>query len=170
MTFQPHLLRKRPTTLADHTGADPVPGQAASSGLRGGTWGEPAWLPWGPGGWARGDGRAATSASLLIKKPDWERPCRLSCKTAIIKTRTRLASQPILQPAPSFHHTYTREGQEPSMQLCSVSVSLRTFFGPTQPHVSTSGICLSCLFGTPWTAAHQAPLSMESSGHEYWSG
>ena len=26
------------------------------------------------------------------------------------------------------------------------------------------------LFGTPWTAAHQAPLSMEFSKQEYWSG
>ena len=31
---------------------------------------------------------------------------------------------------------------------------------------------LSCgpLFETPWTAAHQAPLSMEFSRQEYWSG
>ena len=31
---------------------------------------------------------------------------------------------------------------------------------------------LSCvwLFGTPWTIAHQAPLSMEFSRQEYWSG
>ena len=31
---------------------------------------------------------------------------------------------------------------------------------------------LSCvwLFVTPWTVAHQAPLSMESSRQEYWSG
>ena len=26
------------------------------------------------------------------------------------------------------------------------------------------------LFVTPWTVAHQAPLSMESSRQEYWSG
>ena len=26
------------------------------------------------------------------------------------------------------------------------------------------------LFGTPWTIAHQAPLSMEFSRQEYWSG
>ena len=26
------------------------------------------------------------------------------------------------------------------------------------------------LFATPWTAAHQDPLSMEFSGQEYWSG
>ena len=25
------------------------------------------------------------------------------------------------------------------------------------------------LFVTPWTVAHQAPLSMGFSGHEYWS-
>ena len=31
---------------------------------------------------------------------------------------------------------------------------------------------LSCvqLFGTPWTVAYQAPLSMELSRQEYWSG
>ena len=26
------------------------------------------------------------------------------------------------------------------------------------------------LFATPWTIAHQVPLSMEFSRHEYWSG
>ena len=26
------------------------------------------------------------------------------------------------------------------------------------------------LFATPWTVAHQAPLSMGFSGQEYWSG
>ena len=26
------------------------------------------------------------------------------------------------------------------------------------------------LFATPWTIAHHAPLSMEFSGQEYWSG
>ena len=32
--------------------------------------------------------------------------------------------------------------------------------------------CFSCarLFVTPWTAAHQAPLSMGFSRQEYWSG
>ena len=33
-------------------------------------------------------------------------------------------------------------------------------------------VVLSCvrLFATPWTAAHQAPLSMEFSKQNYWSG
>ena len=33
-------------------------------------------------------------------------------------------------------------------------------------------VLLSCvlLFATPWTVAHQAPLSMEFSRQEYWSG
>jgi len=29
---------------------------------------------------------------------------------------------------------------------------------------------MSSSFVTPWTVAHQAPLSMEFSGQEYWSG
>ena len=29
---------------------------------------------------------------------------------------------------------------------------------------------LSPIFATPWTVAHQAPLSMEFSRQEYWSG
>ena len=34
------------------------------------------------------------------------------------------------------------------------------------------GIVLNCivLFATPWTVAHQAPLSMEFSRQDYWSG
>ena len=35
-------------------------------------------------------------------------------------------------------------------------------------------MCVSCSvvsdFATPWTVAHQAPLSMEFSRQEYWSG
>ena len=36
-------------------------------------------------------------------------------------------------------------------------------------------VCVSCyshvqLFATLWTAAHQAPLSMRVSRHEYWNG
>ena len=33
-------------------------------------------------------------------------------------------------------------------------------------------VCVSylCLFVTPWTVAHQAPLSMEFSRQEYWGG
>ena len=33
-----------------------------------------------------------------------------------------------------------------------------------------SSFSLVQLFATPWTAAHQAPLSMEFSRQEYWSG
>ena len=29
---------------------------------------------------------------------------------------------------------------------------------------------LLCLFATPWTVAHQAPLSMEFSRQEHWGG
>ena len=29
---------------------------------------------------------------------------------------------------------------------------------------------MSDSFVTPWTAAHQAPLSLKFSRHEYWSG
>ena len=29
---------------------------------------------------------------------------------------------------------------------------------------------LSCVFATPWTIAHHAPLSMEFSRQDYWSG
>ena len=36
----------------------------------------------------------------------------------------------------------------------------------------TCACVLSCvqLFVTPWTVAHQAPLSMEFSRQEYWNG
>ena len=30
-------------------------------------------------------------------------------------------------------------------------------------------VAQSCLFATPWTVAHQVPLSMEFSRQEYWS-
>ena len=31
-------------------------------------------------------------------------------------------------------------------------------------------LCCVLLFATPWTVAHQAPLSMGFSQQEYWSG
>ena len=42
-------------------------------------------------------------------------------------------------------------------------------------HWSENRMCICvlshvCLFVTPWTVAHQAPLSTEFSRQEYWSG
>ena len=42
-------------------------------------------------------------------------------------------------------------------------------------HIYDGVLCLGLLSGvqvfvTPWTVAHQAPLSMEVFRHEYWSG
>ena len=34
----------------------------------------------------------------------------------------------------------------------------------------TCVLCRVWVYGTPWTAAHQAPLSMGYPGQEYWSG
>ena len=34
----------------------------------------------------------------------------------------------------------------------------------------TQSLSHVCLFGTPWTVAHQAPLSVKFSRQEYWSG
>ena len=36
--------------------------------------------------------------------------------------------------------------------------------------VHTQSLCLVQFFETPWTVAHQAPLSMGFSRQEYWSG
>ena len=33
----------------------------------------------------------------------------------------------------------------------------------------TCSVAQSCLFATPWSIAHQVPLSMEFSRQEYWS-
>jgi len=37
-------------------------------------------------------------------------------------------------------------------------------------HISLSHLVMSDSFETPWIVAHQAPLSMELSRQEYWSG
>ena len=37
-------------------------------------------------------------------------------------------------------------------------------------HVHTCALICDQRFATPWTVAHQAPLSMEFSKQEYWSG
>ena len=40
----------------------------------------------------------------------------------------------------------------------------------THTHTRAWSLSLIWLFATPWTVAHQAPLSMEFSSQEYWSG
>ena len=40
----------------------------------------------------------------------------------------------------------------------------------TDKDVSVSCLVVSQLFATPWTVAHQAPLSVGFSRQEYWSG
>ena len=37
-------------------------------------------------------------------------------------------------------------------------------------HVLCLSVVSDVFFVTPWTVARQAPLSMEFSGQEYWSG
>ena len=38
------------------------------------------------------------------------------------------------------------------------------------PSISTHMLSHICLFTTPWTVAHQAPLFMGISPQEYWTG
>ena len=52
----------------------------------------------------------------------------------------------------------------------SIHSSVLSFpYGPTLPCVCTKSLRVR-LFAPLWTAAHQAPLSMEFSRQEYWSG
>ena len=41
---------------------------------------------------------------------------------------------------------------------------------PEAPVVAAQSLSCVRLFATPWTVAHQAPLSMGFSRQEYWSG
>ena len=41
---------------------------------------------------------------------------------------------------------------------------------PSSPITEVTSLSHAQLFGTPWTIAHQAPLSMRFSRQEYWSG
>ena len=49
----------------------------------------------------------------------------------------------------------------------TIALTRRTFVSKVQTNVSLSRVPL---FATPWTVAYQAPLSMEFSRQEYWSG
>ena len=42
--------------------------------------------------------------------------------------------------------------------------------GSLKKHVKVKSLGGVLLFVTPWTVAHQAPLSMGFSRHQYWSG
>ena len=54
--------------------------------------------------------------------------------------------------------------------------NMQEYYIPTLGHLRMTGTCMhacsvmSNSFATPWTVAHQAPLSMEFFRHEYWSG
>ena len=68
----------------------------------------------------------------------------------------------------TFEHTYIHE-------LCLIILNLYyqlNYHNIIIIIVLESEKSLSCvwLFATPWTLAHQAPLSMEFSRQEYWSG
>ena len=53
------------------------------------------------------------------------------------------------------------------MATCS---SILTWEIPCIQFSSVQSLSRVRLFETPWTAAHQAPLSVEFSRQEYWSG
>ena len=68
--------------------------------------------------------------------------------------------------APPGHHPWPRAWGSSSLpHFCAVGCSRHA---SAHPEVKS----LSCvrLFATPWTVAHQAPLSMGFSRQEYWSG
>ena len=66
-------------------------------------------------------------------------------------------------------------GDLPNPGIEHRSPALRADASPFEPPGKTTHVCIlsrfSCvrLFVTPWTAAHQAPLSTEFSRQEYWS-
>ena len=60
-------------------------------------------------------------------------------------------------PETGQHRLATRCGTESACMRACVRACMRTQL-------------LSCVFATPWTVAHQAPLSMGFSRQEYWSG
>ena len=70
--------------------------------------------------------------------------------------------------------TWTKEGALQDTEVClSDTESVRTqelelhFNCPRTCAISCSN--MSDSFASPWTVAHQAPLSMEFSRQEYWS-
>ena len=71
-------------------------------------------------------------------------------------------------------------GVEPHNRWCKVLALLlcgftNNYFNPTFIYINVCRCCVSHLsrvrfFSTPWTVAHQAPLSMEFPRQEHWSG
>ena len=57
-----------------------------------------------------------------------------------------------------------------SSDPCSLSYLSLLWAGSCMHCQSTPPFWGDSLFAAPWTVAHQAPLSVEFSGQEYWSG
>ena len=79
----------------------------------------------------------------------------------------------------STTHTHTHPQQHP--QHTHRKSKRACLWAQHTPHTHTTPfphhfVCVSCsvsrvcLFAIPWTVAHQAPLPMEFSRQEYWSG
>ena len=75
------------------------------------------------------------------------------------------------------HCRWLRTANSPALRKCTRSTPSMwssTFPRPPRPQLFKRIECLWLgrvqLFATPWTVAHQAPLSMGFSRQEYWSG
>ena len=72
-------------------------------------------------------------------------------------------------PAPSFAHSYCSIASLLSLQ-CVCHILWLCMIISDYPSCCCCLVTKSCLFVTPWTLAHQAPLSMGFPREEHWSG
>ena len=62
------------------------------------------------------------------------------------------------------------QGYFPHFYFRNVSLVIQAQFDKLKGKGKVKSLSCVRLFVTPWTVAHQAPLSMEFSNQEYWSG
>ena len=96
----------------------------------------------------------------------WKQEKPLRCREGYTQQLESSLHLPQLEKSPGSKEDST----QPKKKIIIIIIELHTFICTFSIYIE--GKSLSCvrLLATPWTAAHQAPLSMGFVRQEYWSG
>ena len=98
-------------------------------------------------------------------------PCSLTCSCILILAHTHTQSHSFTFIYSLSHsHAHALTILHTCTYSCSHIHSFMLAYTSLFPYVIVVLVAKLCLNVTPWTVAHQSPLSMGFSRQEYWSG